>query len=281
MGFALDTGASVVSSGNSLNVQVPAAEGAHTVKVTATTAGGAACSASVAITVTAPSPTSLVPSNAITVTGLQAHPNWSAINDSAASGSSTGTTSIVASPSLSDNARQFVTSFVNYGNERYSVSFGNDTAAKNFFYDAYVYIEGSSANVGNLEFDMNQVMPNGQTVIFGFQCDGYSGTWDYTVNAGTLSNPIDHWVNSTSACNPQKWTANTWHRIQISYSRDDTGNVTYGSVWLDGTESKIDATESSAFELAWGSALVTNFQVDGVGSGTNTVYLDNLTISRW
>jgi hypothetical protein len=39
--------------------------------------------------------------------------------------------------------------------------------------------------------DMNQVMPNGQIVIFGFQCDGWSGTWDYTANKGTLEKPID------------------------------------------------------------------------------------------
>ena len=32
---------------------------------------------------------------------------------------------------------------------------------------------------------MNQTMENGQTVIFGFQCDGYTSTWDYTRNAGT------------------------------------------------------------------------------------------------
>ena len=42
-------------------------------------------------------------------------------------------------------------------------------------------------------------MPNGDTVIFGFQCDGWDGTWDYTENAGTPTAPIDHWVNSSAA----------------------------------------------------------------------------------
>jgi len=74
---------------------------------------------------------------------------------------------------------------------------------------------------------------------------------------------------------------NAWHHVQVSYSRDNAGNVTYSSAWLDGVESKIDATAPSAFALGWGPSLLTNFQVDGIGNGTNTVYLDNVMISRW
>jgi hypothetical protein len=285
IGYSLDTGSIVTANGASLNTQVIAAAGAHTINVSASGASGATCAASVAITVAqsnpAPSQNNNVPSNAITVSNIQALPKWLSENDSAAMGASVGVMSLVTAPSVSGNARQFVTSFSNYGNERYWVSFDKDTAARNFFYDANVYIEGSAANLGNLEFDMNQVMANGQTVIYGFQCDGYAGTWDYTENAGTPTSPIDHWVQTTATCNPRNWTPNTWHHIQVSYSRDDSGNVTYQSVWLDGTEAKINATAPSSFTLGWGSTLLTNFQVDGVGSGTNTVYLDNVTISRW
>ena len=282
MGYSLDTAASSASvAGTALSLQVLAAPGAHTVNVTATGDSGATCTASVAITVTAPAATSNIPSNAISVNGLQALPNWSSANDSAATGSSTGVTALVVSPSLSGIARQYVTSFANYGNERYWVSFGSDTSAQNFFYDASVYIDGSNSNVANLEFDMNQVTANGQTIIYGFQCDGYSGTWDYTENAGTPSSYIDKWIHTNATCNPRNWAPNTWHHVQISYSRDNSGNVTYKSVWLDGTESAINTTAPSAFALGWGSTLLTNFQVDGLNSGTNTVYLDNLTVSRW
>jgi hypothetical protein len=31
----------------------------------------------------------------------------------------------------------------------------------------------------------------------------------------------------------------------------------------------------------WGPTMLTNFQVDGLGSGSNTVYLDDLTVYRW
>jgi hypothetical protein len=71
--------------------------------------------------------------------------------------------------------------------------------------------------------------------------------------------------------------------VQISYSRDDEGNVSYHSVWLDGVEAPINETVNSAFKLGWSHGdLMTNFQVDGAGSsGSSTLYLDNLTIYRW
>jgi hypothetical protein len=70
--------------------------------------------------------------------------------------------------------------------------------------------------------------------------------------------------------------------VQIAYSRDDAGNVTYQSVWLDDVEQDINATVPSSFVLGWGPTLLTNLQVDGLGaSGSSTVWLDNLTIYRW
>jgi hypothetical protein len=129
---------------------------------------------------------------------------------------------------------------------------------------------------------MNQVVANGQTVIFGFQCDGYSNTWDYTENAGTPASPNDKWVHSSQSCNPRNWAPNQWHHVQIAYSRDAAGNATYQSVWLDGAQQDINATVPASFALGWGSVLLTNFQVDGLGvGGTITAYLDNLTIYRW
>jgi hypothetical protein len=126
-------------------------------------------------------------------------------------------------------------------------------------------------------------MPNGQTVIFGFQCDGWSGTWDYTENAGSPYAPWDRWVTSSAPRDVRNWAKNTWHHVQISYSRDDYGTVNYQSVWLDGNEQQINATVNSAFALGWAPTLMTNFQVGSGQSGwsSSTVYMDNLTVSRW
>jgi hypothetical protein len=173
---------------------------------------------------------------------------WKAAYDtgtSGSSGSASGVTSLVDTPSVSGEAREF-------------------------------------SNVANLEMDMNQVMANGQTVIYGFQCDGYSKTWDYTTNTGTPENPVDNWLKSDQACDLHQWSLETWHHVQVAYSRDDAGNVTYQSVWLDGAEQDINATVPSAFALGWGPALLTNLQVDGLGTdGSSTVYLDQLTVYRW
>ena len=62
---------------------------------------------------------------------------------------------------------KFYTTFTNNGTERYSVSFSDNTSAKNIFYDAWVYLASSASKIGNLEFDMNQTMDNGQTVMAG------------------------------------------------------------------------------------------------------------------
>jgi len=209
--------------------------------------------------------------------------NWQAANDTATGGgASWGAMELVSSPSLGGTARQFVTTFSASAGERYDVSFGADITPTNFLYDGWVYFAGSLSTVANLEMDMNQVTANGQTVIYGVQCDGYSGTWDYTVNAGNPWAPKDQWWHTSAHCNPREWGTNSWHHIQILYSRNNSGAVTYESIWLDNIESPVNVTVPSSFALGWGSVLLTNFQVDGLGtSGTNTVYLDNLTISSW
>jgi hypothetical protein len=108
-------------------------------------------------------------------------------------------------------------------------------------------------------------------------------TWDYTANTGTIASPADHWLHSSQTCTPQSWATNTWHHVQVSYSRDNSGYVTYKSVWLDGKEQDLNATAFSAFALGWSSSLITNLQIDGMTAlpGTATVYLDKMTVYRW
>jgi len=223
-----------------------------------------------------------IPSNATSQKQVQLLPNWRIKHDPGTPGSSTGSMAVVSDPSLSGEAQQFYTTFTGAGGELYSLSYGNDSGAKNFVYDAEVWIDAGS-QIANLEMDNNQVIPNGDTVIYAFQCSGYANVWEYSSNAGTRTTPIVKWLRSSAPCNPANWTTNMWHHVQISYSRDEAGNVTYHSAWLDGVESPINQTVNSDFALGWaGGTLVTNFQVDGAGaSGSATLYLDNLTIYRW
>ncbi|MGO9939519.1 MAG: hypothetical protein ACLPH3_17775 [Terracidiphilus sp.] len=283
MGYSFDnsTNTNIVYS-SSLSAVIGFATGAHVLHIKSWGNQGAPCVTSINLTVVPP-PTAAIPLYAIEATEIQTLGNWLAADDIATgSGLSSGIMRLVSSPSLSGYAREFTVTYSNSSGERFDVPFGVDTESTNFLYDAWIDIAGASNNIANLEMDLNQVMPNGQTVIFGFQCDGYSGTWDYTVNAGSPQNPSDIWRHSYSECNPREWSTNTWHHIQISYSRDGSGNVTYQSVWLDNIESDLYITVPSAFALGWEPTLLTNFQIDGLGaSGSATVYLDNLTIYRW
>jgi hypothetical protein len=226
-------------------------------------------------TITKPSSGPVVPPNATAASDIQLLDTWHFNHDAGTPGTSVGESGLVSTPSLSGNARQFISSYTGSGGEIYSVSYADDTASMNFVYDGWVWIEAGST-IANLEMDSNQVTANGQTVIYAFQCSGYSNLWEYS-GAGGL------WEHSSQPCNPSKWQTNTWHHIQISYSRDDSGNVIYHSVWLDGGEQPINATVPSSFALGWQVGVVqTQFQLDGLGAnGSSTVYLDNLTISRW
>jgi hypothetical protein len=278
MRYSLDSTADITVSGSSLLGSISASPGRHTLKIKASGARGARCDASVYFTVvSAP----YIPPNAISATSLQTLPTWQATDDAGATGTATGTMNLVTSPSLDDGTLEFVTQYTGSGDERYFTVFGDDTTSQNFVWDGWLYLTDSST-IANLEMDMNQVMDNGQTVIYGVQCDGYAGTWDFTENAGTPQNYDDEWVNSSAPCNVSNWTLNAWHHVQVAYSRDDSGNVTYDWVWFDGVQSALNATVPSSFALGWASVLLTNVEIDGVGSsGSSTVYLDDLTIYRW
>jgi hypothetical protein len=126
---------------------------------------------------------------------------------------------------------------------------------------------------------MNHVMADGRTVILGTQCAAGSGTFEYTL----VSNST-HWHASNIPCNPKKWSANTWHHVQIASHHDSSGNVTYDWVNIDGTSTNFEnATGPSAESLGWAMGdLLLNFQLDGAGAdGSMTAYIDEMTIHRW
>jgi len=284
LGYSLDNSSdTTLINGTSVDTHVSAAGGGHTLHVKAWGNKGAACMASLSITVsgtTASSDAIAAPASAKSVSSVQTLSGWAAAHDTGASGSASGTTAVVTSPTLSGHARKFVTHYSNSGGERYSKGFADDRTSTNFLYDGWVYIASSSSPIANIEMDLNQTMTNGNTVIFGFQCDGWAGKWDYTKNTGTAAKPVGKWLHTGVACNPANWSRNKWHHVQIQYSRS-SGTISYKSVTLDGVTHSININAYGAQSLHWGSSIVTNFQIDGRGAGTATVYLDKLTVSRW
>lgn len=286
MGYSFDGSANAtVFNDQAINTNVSSSTGTHTMHVKAWAGNGIVCVKDVIINVTSSSssPASMVPSYADTVSHIEALSGWKATHDTGGPGSSTGASAIVSSPSLYGSSRKFATSFTNNGDERYSVVFNDNVDAKNFFYDTWVYLTTSADHLANLEFDTNQVMANGQTVLIGIQCDGWTGNWAYTVNTGSATSVKARWISkSGTSCNPRSWSQNKWHHVQASFSHDSAGYITYKSVWLDGVETKLNVVAYGAAELGWGPVINTQFQVDGYGSsGTVTLYVDNLTISAW
>jgi hypothetical protein len=258
MGYSFDSNsASTIINGQTIKSPVGYTPGTHTLHVKAWGNGGGACVTDVTVDITSGS--SVVPPNATSVGSLQAASNWQTQHDPGTSGHSTGAMSVTNSPSRSGFARKFYSTETNYGGQQYHMSFGDDQTSTNFVYDVWVYLTDDAVNIANLEFDMNQTMQNGQTVIYGFQCDGWTSTWDYTGNAGSPTSPKDVWLHSGAYCNPRAWSRNAWHHLQIIYSRDNSGVVNYQSVYLDGTQQGINRRTPSAFALGWGPMLVTNF----------------------
>jgi hypothetical protein len=286
MGYSFDSSSdTTVFNKQSIDSSIDVSTGTHTLHVKAWGTNGASCVTDITIHVKSSSSADSevqVPSDASKVSSIQAMTGWQATHDSAGQGSSSGSSSRVSSPSLYGTARRYETSFSNSGDERFSLNFSDDVNSKNFFYDAWVYLTSSANQLGNLEMDVNQVMADGKTVLVGVQCDGYTGHWAYTVNKGSASNVKPSWVSkSGTSCNPRNWTRDKWHHVQFSFSRDDSGWITYQSVWLDGVKSTLNESAFGAADLGWGPTINTQFQVDGMGSGSLTVYLDDLTISRW
>ena len=280
-GYSLDSSTyTTVFNAPAITTTISAAPGGHTLHVKAWGVSGAACDTDVAITVGVSSD---VPAQANSVSSIQTFGGWTAIHDTGTPGSSSGWSATTSSPSRSGAARRFSMSYSYYGGERYSATFGDDESASNFIFDTWVYIPSPNSGLVNLELDLNQVLSGGQTVIYGMQCDGWSNSWDFSVNKGTTSQPNIQWQHSSAPCNVRSWSTNTWHHVQLSYSRNDTGWITYKSAALDGVQRAINVTVLGAYSLGWSPTLLMNVQLDGAtsGSGSANVILDDMIVYRW
>lgn len=246
------------------------------VNTTFTVGGSTATSTAPA---TAASTVASIPSNAVASADLDGSGSWSGEHDAGTAGSSRGSMVYPAKTPSYDDAREFFMTYSGHGGERWHLSFAKSATATHFVYDTYVYLVDPS-QVANIELDMNQVMSNGDTVIYGTQCSSYTKTWEFTTVSGG-----SHWHSSNIACNPKNWAAKTWHHIQIASHRNSSGDVTYDYVNVDGTHSAFkNATGFSAEKLGWAHGdLLLNFQLDGAnsGSGSITAYIHKMTVFRW
>lgn len=186
----------------------------------------------------------------------------------------------VGSSWISGALRRFDVVWKNFGGQRFHIYLGpahKDAKSTTFTIDTWIYFNNLT-NVNNIEIDLNQVMANGNTVIFGLQCNFPRGMWQYTTNLSGRP----HWNDSNVACSRKVWKGGVWHHVILKYHRDAAGNVSYDSVNFDTRLSKFaGAFGPSVFGLGWETGRqVANFQIDGNGkfSGT-TAYLSNFTVT--
>ncbi len=206
------------------------------------------------------------------------------MHDAGTPGSSTGASTLVASPSEDGQARNFVTTWTGSGGERYSIYTGTDNldlTSTVWQYDTYVYFTDLTT-VHAIEMDINQTLADGTTVIFGTQCnlDQSGGIWQYTT---AVNSTTSQWLDSTIPCTRAGWTANAWHHVILNSHRV-AGVVTYDSVVFDGTTTSFGGLGgNSDFTLGFVPLgnIVVNFQIDGNGSGGTTGYLDLTNINRY
>jgi hypothetical protein len=291
-GFSIDNSGTLYAGVSHYDVdatKVGIASGTHTIHFKSWTSKGICPVVSTTFNVggssTSSTPSSIssgtvtsIPSYAIGSANLDGK-YWAYEQDAGVPGSARGSTAYPATTPLYDDARKFYMTYAKHGGVRWHVSFAKDAAATHFIYDTYVYIVDPS-QVANLELDMNQVMSNGKTVIFGTQCSSYTKTWEYTYVSGGA-----HWKSSNVPCNPKNWAAKSWHHVQIASHRNSSGYVTYDWVNVDGAHHAFsNATVYSAESLGWAHGdLLINFQMDGANytSGSITAYIHKMTIFRW
>jgi hypothetical protein len=214
-----------------------------------------------------------------TVSNIEALSPWKCSHDQGTPGTSEGATSLADSPSKDGQARRFDISWNAYGGERCSSKLAPlDGTSTTFTLDLWWFVTDMT-HVNNMEFDLNQVLPNRDTVIYGTQCSFSVGKWKFTTKVGTDA----HWNISNATCSKAVWTANTWHHLVLQFHRDATGVVTYDSVSLDDDlQAFHNASGQSNFALRWypPGLQVVNFQMDGGSSGGDTTaYLKSVIVT--
>jgi hypothetical protein len=217
-------------------------------------------------------------------------PSWEWNCDPGAGNCSTTSTSICGKSSLETTitrdgqAREMDVSWnysavplVNHGGMLFHAAInsstnGNlDAADSHFSWGGWFYytaLTGTNWSINQLEFDLNQVLDNGDgttdTMIYAAQCDfaKAGGTWEFG-NGWTLT--------STILCPRSQWTPNSWHHVVISAHRcashvKGNCNITYDSVSFDGTNKTCTGTCTSqgANLLGWSPVglLLQNVQLD-------------------
>jgi hypothetical protein len=282
-GYSVDKGSGLTPGETAYDIDVtndPIPAGTHTIYFKSWTSRGECPVVSTQFTVAATA-SSGIPSYAIASGDLDALNTWTEIHDGGTPGKSKGSTAYPVNTPLYDDAREFFMSYSAKAGERWATDVAKDPTTTYFALDTYVLL-ANPAQVLNLELDINHTTADGNTVILGTQCSGVTKSWEY---AWTALPHLDHWWSTNLKCDPETWTANVWHHVQIGMHHDANGMVTHDWVTLDGVTSYFEnATRQSSHFMDWERGIIdTQFQIEGSSAttGSLTAYAHKLTVYRW
>lgn len=280
MQIYLDNVSVFANSSGSLDTQVNAAAGLHSLVVQAWDSAGGIYKQAMTVTVSGstptPTPTGGVPAGAITKSHIEKMTGWENCTVCAGAGGN-GPSAVFSmqqnqvSPSLTGSSIKFnIAGTTPFSDALWWKQLGGDNTAKNFKYDLDFYLTNPGVAQA-LEFDVNQ--SNGtHKFIFGTQCD-LKGTkaWDVWMGA----NP--HWTSTGVPCPVP--AAFTWHHLTWEFQRNDT-QVTFIAITLDGVKHYVNKTYTA---IAGGATEVNvAFQMDGDSAQhAYSTWLDNVTLSYW
>ena len=262
----------------SLDTQVAAAAGMHSMVVQAWDITGAVYKQALTISVTGSSdpPPAVIPSNATAKTEIQAMPNWGSCTVCAGINAS-GPVAIYSmiqnqlTPSLSGNSTKFSSSGPSWADVIWWHELGAADAATHFQYDIDFYLE-QPQNAFALEFDVNQTV-NSTRFVFGTQCGiNYDHQWDVWDTAG------GHWKPTGVPCAIP--SAFQWHHITWEFYRD-ASTIHFVAVTVDGMRHYINVAYSAS---PWSNSPELNvaFQMDGDSvMHAYSVWLDNVKLTYW
>lgn len=177
----------------------------------------------------------------------------------------------ISSPSLSGTASKFFLGGTNnYSNALWWKQVGANSAAHNFKYDLYFYLQNPSAAQA-LEFDVNQSV-GGHKYIFGTECDiKASGTW-------MVWSKSYGWRSTGIGCHQP--SAYKWHHLTWQFQRTSSSQVKFISVTLDGVTHYVNRTYAPKGSSV--NELNAAFQMDGNKYQTDYyVWLDKVTLTAW
>jgi hypothetical protein len=252
--------------GNSINAQIFAAPGQHTIEVMAEDNQGYISATPVKITVSSQAQQS-------TISGIQNLPGWLNCGQNFPTGSGrtgqvcasgggdpTSTmTQHISSPSMDGQSAEFsigpaLPQCPGYCNQLYWNPVAGGQSVSHFTYDLYFMVDDPTAPQA-LEFDLNQTY-GGQRWVWGSECNfkGGDGAWDIWDDAAGV------WRPTSVPCSASQFQANQWNHLVWDVQQAGS-NVQYNTLTVNGTVYHVDTTYANQQQWTL-EEIDTAFQLD-------------------